>query len=170
MNGTKLKKTPSKTKKDLRWDYEQDRKAQAIFGKINKKQEKDPVSKCPKCGLLEHEGECPCSKCGRKGHLEKDCPTQKQSPPTKKRKDINQEQKDTKICTCCESEGHLADECPWKKEAPPQSKDEYGVGKEVYQDRICQHCRALDHNVKDCPALQLADQRRRKISVKSVER
>ena len=163
VNGTKLKKTPSKTKKDLRWDYEQDRKAQAIFGKINKKQEKDPVLKCPKCGLLEHEGECPCSKCGRKGHLEKDCPTQKQSPPTKKRKDIDQEQRDTKICTCCESEGHLADECPWKKEAPPQSKDEYGVRREVYQDRICQHCRALDHNVKDCPALQLADQRRRKI-------
>ena len=163
VNGTKFKKTPSKTKKDLRWDYEQDRKAQAIFGKINKKQEKNPVSKCPKCGLLEHEGECPCSKCGRKGHLEKDCPTQKQSPPTKKRKDIDQEQRDTKICTCCESEGHLAEECPWKKEAPPQSKDEYGVRKEVCQDRICQHCRALDHNVKDCPALQLADQRRRKI-------
>ena len=56
VNGTKLKKTPSKTKKDLRWDYEQDRKAQAIFGKIKKKQEKDPISKCPKCGLLEHEG------------------------------------------------------------------------------------------------------------------
>ena len=55
VNGTKLKKTPSKTKKELRWDYEQDRKAQAIFGKINKKQEKDPISKCPKCGLLEHE-------------------------------------------------------------------------------------------------------------------
>ena len=60
-------------------------------------------------------------KCGRKGHSERDCPTQKQSPPTKKRKDINQEQKDTKMCTCCESEGHLADECPWKKEASPQS-------------------------------------------------
>ena len=94
----------------------------------------------------------------------------KAKPTTKKRKDINQEQKDTKMCTCCESEGHLADECPWKKEAPPQSKDEYGVRKEVYQDRICQHCRALDHNVKDCPALKLADQRRRKINVKNVER
>ena len=33
MNGTKLKKTPSKSKKDLRWDYEQDRKAQAILAK-----------------------------------------------------------------------------------------------------------------------------------------
>ena len=33
----------------------------------------------------------------------------------------------------------------------------------MYQDRICQHCRALDHSVKDCPALKLADQRRRKI-------
>ena len=56
VNGTKLKKTPSKSKKDLRWDYEQDRKAQAIFGKINKKQGKDPIAKCLKCGFLEHEG------------------------------------------------------------------------------------------------------------------
>ena len=163
MNGTKLKKTPNKSKKDLRWDYEQDRKAQAIFGKINRKHGKDPIAKCPKCGVLEHEGECPCSICGKKGHLEKDCPPQKQSPPTKKRRDINQEQKDTKICICCKSEGHLAEECPWKKETTPQSKDEYGIRKEMYQDRICQHCRALDHSVKDCPALKLADQRRRKI-------
>ena len=163
VDGTKLKKTPNKSKKDLRWDYEQDRKAQAIFGKINKKQGKDPIAKCPKCGFLEHEGECPCSICGKKGHLEKDCPPQKQSPPTKKRRDINQEQKDTKICICCKSEGHLAEECPWKKETTPQSRDEYGIRKEMYQDRICQHCRALDHSVKDCPALKLADQRRRKI-------
>ena len=163
VNGTKLKKTPNKSKKDLRWDYEQDRKAQAIFGKINKRQGKDPIAKCPKCGVPEHEGECPCSICGKKGHLEKDCPPQKQSPPTKKRRDINQEQKDTKICICCKSEGHLAEECPWKKETTPQSKDEYGIRKEMYQDRICQHCRALDHSVKDCPALKLADQRRRKI-------
>ena len=41
--------------------------------------------------------------------MEKDCPTQKQSPPTKKRKDINQEHRDTKMCICCESEGHLAE-------------------------------------------------------------
>ena len=163
VNGTKPKKSPSKSKKDLRWDYEQDRKAQAIFGKINKKQGKDPIAKCPKCGVLEHEGECPCSICGKKGHLEKDCPSQKQSPPTKKRRDINQKQEDTKICICCESEGHLAEECPWKKETIPQSKDEYGIRKEMYQDKICQHCRALDHSVKDCPALKLADQRRRKV-------
>ena len=163
VNGTKLKKTPSKSKKDLRWDYEQDRKAQAIFGKINKKQGKDPIAKCPKCGVLEHEGECPCSICGKKGHLEKDCPSKKQSQPTKKRRDINQEQEDTKICICCKSEGHLAEECPWKKETTMQSKGEYGIRKEIYQDRICQHCRALDHSVKDCPALKLADQRRRKV-------
>ena len=37
VNGTKPKKSPSSPKKDLRWDYEQDRKAQAIFGKINNK-------------------------------------------------------------------------------------------------------------------------------------
>ena len=52
VNGTKLKKTPSKTKKDLRWDYEQDRKAQAIFGKINKKQEKDPCIKMSKVWVI----------------------------------------------------------------------------------------------------------------------
>ena len=163
VNGTKTKKTSSKLKKDLRWDYEQDRKAQAIFGKINKRQGKDPIAKCPKCGVLEHDGECPCSICGKKGHLEEDCPSQKQSPPTKKRKDINPKQEDTKICICCESEGHLAEECPWKKETIPQNKNEYGVGKEKYQDKICQHCRALDHSVRDCPALKLADQRRRKV-------
>ena len=48
VNGTKLKKTPSKIKKDLKWDYEQDRKAQAIFGKINKKQRERPYSKMSK--------------------------------------------------------------------------------------------------------------------------
>ena len=163
VNGPKPKKLPSRPKKDLRWDYEQDRKAQAIFGKINKKQGKDPIAKCPKCGVLEHEGECPCSTCGKKGHLEKDCPSQKQSPPTKKRKDMNQEQKDIKICICCKSEGHTAEECPWEKETIPQSGGEYGIRKEIYQDLICQHCRALDHSVKDCPSLKLADQRRRKI-------
>ena len=163
VNGAKPKKSPSKSKKDLRWDYEQDRKAQAIFGKINKKQGKDPIAKCPKCGVLEHEGECPCSICGKKGHLGKDCPSLKQSPPTKKRRDINQGQDNIKMCICCESEGHTAEECPWKKETIPQSKDEYSNRKEMYQDKICQHCRALDHSVKDCPALKLADQRRRKI-------
>ena len=52
VNGAKPGKSPSKSKKDLRWDYEQDRKAQAIFGKINKKQGKDPVAKCPRCRNL----------------------------------------------------------------------------------------------------------------------
>ena len=137
VNGAKPKKLPSKPKKDLRWDYEQDRRAQAIFGKINKKQGKDPIAKCPKCGVREHEGECPCSTCGKKGHLEKDCPSQKQSPPTKKRKDMNQEQKNIKTCICCESEGHTAEKCPWKKETIPQSEGEYGIRKEIYQDMIC---------------------------------
>ena len=140
VNGAKPRKPPSKAKKDLRWDYEQDRKAQAIFGKINKKQGKGPITKCEKCGLLEHEGECPCSICGKKGHSEKDCPSQKQSPPTKKRRDMNQKQKDIKMCICCETEGHTAEECPWKKKTIPQSEGEYGVGKEMYQDAICQHC------------------------------
>ena len=160
VNGMKPKKPPSNSKKDLRWDYEQDRKAQAIFGKINKRQGKDPMAKCSKCGILEHEGECPCSVCGKKGHSEKDCPSQRQSPPTKKRKDMNQEQRNIDICICCESEGHKAEECPWKKETISQSEEEYGDRK----DLICQHCRALDHSVKDCPSLKLADQRRRKIT------
>ena len=163
VNGAKPKKLPRKPKKDLRWDYEQDRKAQAIFGKINKKQEKNPVVKCLKCGALEHEGECSCSLCGKKEHLEKDCPSQKQSPPIKKRKDMSQEQKDIKICICCESEGHTAEECPWKKETIPQSGGKNGIRKEIYQDMICRHCRALDHSIEDCPSLKLADQRRRKI-------
>ena len=90
VNGAKPGRSHSKSKKDLRWDYEQDRKAQAIFGKINNKQGKDSVAKCPRCGVLKHEGECPCTLCGKKGHLEKDCPSQKQSPPTKKKKDMNQ--------------------------------------------------------------------------------
>ena len=86
VNGTKLKKTPSKSKKDLRWDYEQDRKAQAIFGKINKKQGKDPIAKCPKCGVLEHEGECPCSICGKKGAFRKRLSSTKAKPTHKEKK------------------------------------------------------------------------------------
>ena len=163
VNGAKPRKPPSKVKKDLRWDYEQDRKAQAIFGKISRKQGKDLITKCPKCGLLEHEGECPCTICKKKGHSEKDCPPPKQSPPTKKRKDMNQKHKDIKVCICCETEGHTAEECPWKKETIPQGEGENDNRKEMYQVTICQHCRALDHNVEDCPALKLADHRRRKI-------
>ena len=50
VNGTKLKKTPNKSKKDLRWDYEQDRKAQAIFGKINNKKPMGFMQSC--CDLI----------------------------------------------------------------------------------------------------------------------
>ena len=46
VNGTKTKKTPSKSKKDLRWDYEQDQKAQAIFGKINNKKPRGFMQSC----------------------------------------------------------------------------------------------------------------------------
>ena len=59
-------KKPGK-EKDLRWDYEKDKKAQAIFGKI-KRHNKEPVDMCPKCGTLQHEGECPCTMCGKRGH------------------------------------------------------------------------------------------------------
>ena len=41
-------KKPGKGK-DLRWDYEKDKKAQAIFGKI-KKYNREPIDMCPKCG------------------------------------------------------------------------------------------------------------------------
>ena len=75
-------KKPSK-EKDLRWDYERDRKAQAVFGKI-KKHSTESIEMCPKYGTHKHEGECPCTLCGKKGHDEKSCPSQ--SPPTKKRK------------------------------------------------------------------------------------
>ena len=39
-------KKPGKGK-DLRWDYEKDKKAQAIFGKITK-HNREPVDMCPK--------------------------------------------------------------------------------------------------------------------------
>ena len=102
-------KKPGKGK-DLRWDYEKDKKAQAIFGKI-KKHNREPVDMCPKCGTLQHEGQCPCTMCGKRGHDEKSCPSQ--SPPTKKRKEKTEKKKG--VCTCCNSEGHRAQECPWNK-------------------------------------------------------
>ena len=95
-------KKPGKGK-DLRWDYEKDKKAQAIFGKI-KKDNREPVDMCPKCGTLQHEGECPCTMCGKRGHDEKSCPSQ--SPPTKKRKEKPEKKKE--VCTCCNSEGYRA--------------------------------------------------------------
>ena len=82
-------KKPGKGK-DLRWDYEKHKKAQAIFGKI-KKNNREPVDMCPKCGTLQHEGECPCTMCGKRGHNEKFCPTQ--SPPMKKRKEKTEKKK-----------------------------------------------------------------------------
>ena len=50
VNGAKPRKPPSKAKKDLRWDYEQDRKAQAIFGKINNKKPEGFMQSC--CDLI----------------------------------------------------------------------------------------------------------------------
>ena len=82
-------KKPGKGK-DLRWDYEKDKKAQAIFGKI-KKHHREPVDMCPKCGTLQHDGPCPCTMCGKSGHDEKSCPSQ--SPPTKKRKEKTEKKK-----------------------------------------------------------------------------
>ena len=149
-------KKPSK-EKDLRWDYERDRKAQAVFGKI-KKHSRELVEMCPKCGTLKHEGECPCTLCRKKGHDEKSCPSQ--SPPVKKRK----EKPDKKItlCTCCKSEGHTAQECPWNK-GEPMEQDPIIPDYDNIKPTICTHCRALDHLVEDCPSLKSADERRRKI-------
>ena len=148
-------KKPGKGK-DLRWDYEKDKKAQAIFGKI-KKHNREPVDMCPKCGTLQHEGQCPCTMCGKRGHDEKSCPPQ--SPPTKKRKEKTEKEKG--ICTCYNSEGHRAQECPWNK---TESMEQEPIVPEFENLRpfIFAHCRALDHLI-DCPSLKSADERRREV-------
>ena len=148
-------KKPGKGK-DLRWDYEKDKKAQAIFGKITK-HNREPVDMCPKCGTLQHDGPCPCPMCGKSGHDEKSCPSQ--SPPTKKRKKIEKKQG---ICTCCNSEGHRTQECPWNE---TESIEHELIMPEFENLRptICTHCRALDHLIEDCPSLKSADERRREV-------
>ena len=146
-------KKPSKGK-DLRWDYEKDKKALAIFGKI-KKSNRDPVDMCPKCGTLQHEGDCTCTLCGKRGHDEKSCPSQ--GPPIKKRKE--KPDKKVHVWTCCNSEGHRAQECPWSKEEPME-QDPIVSEFENIKPTICTHCRALDHLIEDCPALKSADERR----------
>ena len=149
-------KKPGKGK-DLRWDYEKDKKAQAIFGKF-KKHNREPVDMCPKCGTLQHEGQCPCTMCGKRGHDEKSCPSQ--SPPTKKRKEKTEKKKG--VCTCCNSEGHRAQEYPWNK---TESMEHESIMPEFENLRptICTHCRALDHLIEDCPSLKSADERRREV-------
>ena len=149
-------KKPGKGK-DLRWDYEKDKKAQAIFGKI-RKHNREPVDMCPKCETLQHEGQCPCPMCGKRGHDEKSCPSQ--SPPTKKRKEKSEKKKG--VCTCCNSEGHRAQECPWNK---TESMEQESIVPEFENLRptICTHCRALDHLIEDCPSLKSADERRREV-------
>ena len=149
-------KKPGKGK-DLRWDYEKGKKAQAIFGKI-KKHNREPVDMCPKCGTLQHEGECPCTMCGKRGHDEKSCPTQ--GPPMKKRKEKPEKKKE--VCTCCNSEGHRAQECPWNKGEPMEQEPTVPEFENI-RPTICAHCRALDHLIEDCPALKSADERRREV-------
>ena len=149
-------KKPGKGK-DLRWDYEKDKKAQAIFGKI-KKHHREPVDMCPKCGTLQQDGPCPCTMCGKSGHDEKSCPSQ--SPPTKKRKEKIEKKKG--VCTCCNSEGHRAQECPWNE--TESMEHELIVSEfENLRPTICTHCRALDHLIEDCPSLKSADERRREV-------
>ena len=149
-------KKPGKGK-DLRWDYEKDKKAQVIFGKI-KKHNREPVDMCPKCGTLQHKGQCPCTMCGKSGHDEKSCPSQ--SPLTRKRKEKSEKKKG--VCTCCNSEGHRAQECPWNK---TESMEHEPIVPEFENLRptICTHCRALDHLIADCPSLKSADERRREV-------
>ena len=143
-------KKPGKGK-DLRWDYEKDKKAQAIFGKI-KKHHREPVDMCPKCGTLQHDGPCPCTMCGKSGHDEKSCPSQ--SPPTKKRKE--KIEKKQEVCTCCDSEGHRTQECPWN-ETESMEHELIVPEFENLRPTICTHCRALDHLIEDCPSLKSAD-------------
>ena len=149
-------KKPGK-RKDLRWDYEKDKKAQAIFGK-KKKTNRGPVDMCPKCGTLQHEGDCPCTLCGKRGNDEKSCPSQ--GPPKKKRKE--KPDRNVDICTCCNSEGHRAQESPWSK-GEPMEQDPTVSEFENIKPAICTHCRALDHLIEDCPALKGADERRRQV-------
>ena len=149
-------KKPGKGK-DLRWDYEKDKKAQAIFGKI-KKHNIEPVDMCPKCGTLQHEGECPSIICGKRGHDEKSCPSQ--GPPKKKRKE--KPDKNVDICTCYNSEGHRTQECPWSK-GEPMEQDSTVSEFENIKPAVCTHCRALDHLIEDFPALKSADERRRQV-------
>ena len=146
-------------KKDLRWDYGPDRKAQAVFGKM-KKHFQTPVNKCPKCGTLKHEGGCPCTLCGKQGHTEETCPTS--NPLQKKRKEKPETIKKEEVCACCKTTGHKAQECPWNKDGPIDQEDE--IDMEIPGPTICTHCRALDHMIEDCPALKEADARRRKIT------
>ena len=149
---------PSK-EKELRWDYEQDRKAQAIFGKM-RKPSKTFMEKCPKCGDPKHEGDCPCILCGRKGHNEDNCPTN--SPPHKRKKEKPTPKKKDEICSCCKTKGHKAQECPWNKDETMDIEVELAMEKPYAT--ICTHCRALDHMIEDCPALMDADKRRRKVA------
>ena len=149
-------KKPGKGK-DLRWDYEKDKKAQAIFGKITK-HNREPVDMCPKCGTLQHDGPCPCPMCGKRGHDEKSCPSQ--SPPTKKRKE--KIAKKQGVCTCCNSEGHRTQECPWN-ETESMEHELIVPEFENLRPTICTHCRALDHLIEDCPSLKSADERRREV-------
>ena len=153
VNGQK----PSK-EKDLRWDYGKDKKAQAIFGKM-RRPIREPIGKCPRCGTLKHEGECPCKRCGKRGHEEDTCPTL--SPLQKKKKSRQATSKEPEVCSCCKTKGHKAQECPWNKEEPMEQVETEIEG--IYPT-ICTHCRALDHMVEDCPALKEADIRRRKIT------
>ena len=149
-------KKPGKGK-DLRWNYEKDKKAQAIFGKI-KKHNREPADMCPKCGTLQHEGQCPCTVCWEGGHDEKSCPSQ--SPPIKKRREKPEKKKE--VCTCCNSEGHKAQECPWNK-TEPMEHEPIVPEFENLRPTICTHCRALDHLIEDCPSLKSADERRREV-------
>ena len=153
VNGNK----PSQAK-DLGWDYEQDKKAQAVFGKMNKRNLGEPKDKCPKCRMPKHKGMCPCGLCGKKDHTEENCPTQ--SPPLKKRKE---KEKQEEKCACCKSKGHKAHECPWNKDEEYMDQEPKVAKVLTPNAAICTHCRALDHKVEECPALELADARRRYI-------
>ena len=122
-------KKPGKGK-DLRWDYEKDKNAQAIFGKIMK-HNREPVDMCPKCGTLQHEGQCPCPMCGKRGHDEKSCPSQ--SPPTKKRKEKSEKMKGYVHAIAQKGIEH---------------KSVHGIRQNPWSKNIlCQNLKILDHHM-----------------------
>ena len=139
-------------KKDLRWDYGQDKKAKAIFDKMKK------YTKPSEDKHIEEIGDA-CPLCGQLNHKEENCPLYYYS--TKERQETSEPIQE-EVCSCCQSIGHKVQECPWNEEESLVQTEE--VKSETPYQSFCIHCRALDHTVEDCPSLKDADIRRRKVT------
>ena len=166
---------PSKPK-DLGWDYLKDKDAKRVFERkkeLQRQREKERERRakvCPECRYPKHPGECPCKKCGRQGHLAKDCP--KTKPP----KIIPETVMDfctecmvphppgRCICKLCKTIGHIATECPWLEEAKatakPPKPDKRDEESEVL---FCLHCRSDTHKMEDCAAYKVAQAKMKRI-------